>query len=678
MAKRKKTKNKSRVYAYGLPRGPHCNANLVNQQLRRAHTYRNQLTQIEKRHLEMTRALVDARPEIAPHVQRVAALEADLEKAREVITKTRGKTRSRSETPAMRARVDAVLAALKVARADLKEVRGAFYETLKTERDRLKEHKDTAQRSYRKAQKAARERAKEARRIYQQAKTPENKEAYRQAREARDRLPAISDAEHLERIREELRGTMDPDVATFLTLNHARDAAIRAERAIAGLYSGTYQLVEDASKQAVKDVLQKGGQLRFERYRGEGSVSVQIQGGCSIEEALSGEHPQIQIDPIPERAWLKETRRGERRQLHRTRVRLRIGSNAKRQPVWAEWSMMFHRALPPKGRIKRVTAKRVRRDCRTWRWSLLVHVELPRDWRGGKCGEGTVAVNIGWRQMPDGIRILHTRDANAQTDELRLDENIIPRLQKTYELQQLRRKKQNTVQAALTAWFTDQAAILPTWLKDRIKHLDKWRSPRHFVALAHEWRDNRFPGDVVGYELLESWRYRDEHLERWEANLRSKTLGHRREQYRIFAAHLADTYGTLIIENTDYRTWQQSPLPEETRVEWPAAKAQQRASSPSELRNILIDAFRRRGGTVILADPAAITRACHACGADNVWDQARVVVHTCTSCGVAWDQDDNACRNLLNRERSGGPRKAGTARTNHSDTIGGKEESRAA
>jgi transposase len=49
------------------------------------------------------------------------------------------------------------------------------------------------------------------------------------------------------------------------------------------------------------------------------------------------------------------------------------------------------------------------------------------------------------------------------------------------------------------------------------------------------------------------------------------------------------------------------------------------------------------------------TQRCAVCGCEDRWDAATQVDHVCVACGRSWDQDANACRNMLAaRERGDG------------------------
>lgn len=105
-------------------------------------------------------------------------------------------------------------------------------------------------------------------------------------------------------------------------------------------------------------------------------------------------------------------------------------------------------------------------------------------------------------------------------------------------------------------------------------------------------------------------------------------------------------------------------------------RAQRVQLAPSMLRQALVQAFRARGGVVLEMPAAGTTIRCAACGdVDDTWDRAAHLVHTCRTCGQRWDQDANACRNLLRlaREWRSDDGSAGTARSNDSAAMGGHE-----
>jgi hypothetical protein len=57
---------------------------------------------------------------------------------------------------------------------------------------------------------------------------------------------------------------------------------------------------------------------------------------------------------------------------------------------------------------------------------------------------------------------------------------------------------------------------------------------------------------------------------------------------------------------------------------------------------------------------------------EEPFEAADQVMHTCSHCGARWDQDVNACKNILmrHRERSSDPKPPVTARTASKDDDG--------
>lgn len=71
-------------------------------------------------------------------------------------------------------------------------------------------------------------------------------------------------------------------------------------------------------------------------------------------------------------------------------------------------------------------------------------------------------------------------------------------------------------------------------------------------------------------------------------------------------------------------------------------------SPPSAFFSELLSTpLKKQGGTVLRIKADHATMSCHACGAVDKWNPAETLTHTCTKCGLSWDQDYNAARNVL-------------------------------
>jgi len=596
-----------RVFEYGL-RAPIVNGELVEQQMRAAHVYRNLLTEMERARRQAVRDVMAAHPDMAPIEARLAEIVARRDGVRKAIATTRGITRSRSESPEQRALARELGSQIRDLRAEIKSNRKAVVEAVKPELDRIEE------------------------------------ESLRKRKEA---------------------------------------------RANCGVYWGTYLLQEADADRARQEVFAP----KFHAWRGEGRVSVQIQKGITLDE-LYGQDTQLHIDAVPESAHDPGVRRGDRRRARRTLVRMRVQSDGGK-PVWAVWPMRYHRPLPPGSLIKVATISRRRHDCRSWDWLLHITVEIPDAAMRPAPASGVVAINLGFCQRQGGtIRSGYMVADDGTEQEILLPRSVIDAIDKCDSIRSIRDKNMNTLKTQMGLWIattretyekiareiaTDHRPLppdvdgawsrfclyvamngpaWPAWFADAAATLHAWRSPDRFRRLAFWWREHRFRGDTIGFNLLEggpngtndwrteqtSWRYRDEHLERYESGMRRRALLRRRETYRVLAARATAQYRTLLLDDTDLRNFQRSPPPESESVEIRAVKRNRGLAAGSELRLTMVNAF----GADRVVKMAPTTKPCHACGTINTWDRREAGrSHQCSHCGAYWDQDANACRNML-------------------------------
>ncbi len=139
------------------------------------------------------------------------------------------------------------------------------------------------------------------------------------------------------------------------------------------------------------------------------------------------------------------------------------------------------------------------------------------------------------------------------------------------------------------------------------------------------------------------------HLSDWLEHQRDQISKRRRELYRLFALGLKK-YGTVRLEKDFDLSEVSRKAPVENDNEYDkAARYQRKVAAVSVLRGCIANVCGREGLTL---DPVAavnITQECHACGSLEAFDAALSIVHRCESCGVMWDQDYNAARNLWNR-----------------------------
>lgn len=175
---------------------------------------------------------------------------------------------------------------------------------------------------------------------------------------------------------------------------------------------------------------------------------------------------------------------------------------------------------------------------------------------------------------------------------------------------------------------------------------------------------------VRGFAL--AWERHDRHLCDYAAGQRTGSRRARREGYRLIAARLARRYGALVLDDANRAELARrdvGPTGEDVTID--RASSNRVLAAVSVLEGALKDAFRARGGTAVEVPAAGETITCNSCGCRMVVGMELLV--QCGGCHAVWDQDDNAVRNKLDawRERFGNAETAGATRTE----VGGLSDS---
>ena len=424
----------------------------------------------------------------------------------------------------------------------------------------------------------------------------------------------------------------------YAALKHAKDAAYKSVEARAALDQvdakalteakearancgcgwGTYLQVEQSLTG-----IRKGPPPKFLCWRGDGKLAVQLQGGMSIDEAEAGDN-RLRIEAG-----------GKRRN-----VWLRIGSDENKQPVWAVVPVIFHRPLPRDAHIKwaYLTARRV--ACHT-QWAVCFVLARAGGWRKTDLADGgRVSVDLGWRLMPDGLRVAFWRGDDGEEGEVLISHRDVSRWTKVDDLRSIRDGRFNDARDGLAAWLDGRE--VPEWLAEKADHLRLWRSTARLASVALAWRDARFDGDNEAFAALEAWRKKDKHLLEWERNQHQKAIAWRDNLYRNLAATLSRRYKTVVVEDANWREIGELPGVGEP-AENPVAARNRTIASPGLLRRFL----RERFAECVEAKSENTTQRCHSCGEIMGVDTASSVILTCPHCAEHGDQDAGACKNLL-------------------------------
>jgi len=493
----------------------------------------------------------------------------------------------------------------------------------------------------------------------------------------------------------------------------AREVAQRQRRAARhdfiqrGLRTATYDRVENAVKQAVASTQRP---LHFERYDGTGSIGTQLIGardasavrGMPVTALLSGKdsrlrlgspgeadaHPRVEVVGT---SWAdyETLPRNVRRHAARTFVDLRVGSNPDRSPIFARFPVTFHRPLPADAVIKwaYVVRRRIGHQYE-WRFQVTIESETFRS-PATPVGIGTCAIDLGWRRIFNGqgdvvgLRVGYVVDEFGVAREILAPSNLVPGMAKVEDLSSIRDKAFDGARKRLVEWLRTQVE-LPAWMQERITGLAQWRSPPRLQALIDLWTGidwdawraaraigrkcnpsdfavatHRIEGDGSVLAALQAWARQDRQLQSCQEHQRAHLIAARTETWRVVAAELSKRYATILLESgtrkddlldlTEIEGWEQ-PAPEDGNPsEGRDQRKISRLAAPGELRAEILKAAGKHGTRVEVKEAAYSTNECAWCGSRETFDARASIQHRCAACARTWDQDANACRNLLHR-----------------------------
>ncbi len=427
-------------------------------------------------------------------------------------------------------------------------------------------------------------------------------------------------------------------------------ALVRGARANCGVYWGTYLLIEAEMQASAKMPYYDGtrpNDPRFQRWTGEGQIGVQCQGGVDVADLDRSPHLRItEREAVCRKTGAPLT---GRRAAGRKFLWFRVGTEeGGRDPVWAVFPMVMHRPLPP-GRVKRavVNLERVaRRDV--WTVCITVETEAPAQRPAVPLPEAAaVALDLGWRVIGDRLRVAYWRDRAGRSGEFCLPPDLLAGLRKASELRSIRARNLTAILPVVAAAL-DAAPreLLREWWLPLLPVVRRLESPDRLAAVVTRWKRSRWEGDEAAYAAAEAWRYNDDHLRAWEAEQRRGALARRLDLYRCFAKDLAARYDVVVLEKFDLRDVARRPRPDESAGN-ETARSNRQLAAVGELRRTVVQASAMAGGAVRWAPAPGTTVDCHVCKATADFDAAADLTHTCAACATFWDQDDNACWNLL-------------------------------
>lgn len=421
----------------------------------------------------------------------------------------------------------------------------------------------------------------------------------------------------------------DPNLRNRLAEIEAEtDRSKKAAYAASPLFWGSKNHVAQRIELACRN---SKDEIRFRRWNRDGVLYCQVMHGIDVETLYAGTDGKVRVTRLNHKKLC--------------RVQMRVGSNPDRTPIFVTVEAYIHRPFPEGAKITGVQI--ARREGVQYRMTggkyeyvddhfVQFTVQFPEPERPVP-DQDAVAVDLGWRLKGDGsLRVAATHDTAGNDTEFTLPRNLLDRWTKCRDLQSIRDRLFNESIKALQSYVA--SGDRPDFVKAVAPHLHLWKSPHRLARFVDFWQ--RHPGDDAIYGALFYWRDREAHLYQWQRNNETKAQRIRLDMFRVWARKLARTYKTVVMEDMNIAELRRTPNPEDKPsdviVHW------RNAAAIGLLRSVVTQA----AGETALMPTVRTTMNCHSCGGVNNWDR-RELDHTCRHCGVRWDQDENAAKNLL-------------------------------
>lgn len=368
------------------------------------------------------------------------------------------------------------------------------------------------------------------------------------------------------------------------------------------------------------------------------------------------------VDP---NQWADMTR-AEQRHAGRITVRMRCGSLGG-EPQWIDLPVQAHRWLPEDADISgaKLTFTRVGADLRA-RLSITARIPRPAVPRRGDLPTlaihlGWHAIETGivvahWRcdravVIPPDLCDVIESTVEEVSGRIVAPRAIGARLARQADIASARDVALSDIRDRLNAWLTDHGPQPhPSRPGEQLTAAEvaRWRSKARFASLALAWRDTNL--EIA--QPLEAWRRADKLLWQQQGHGRSRALGHREDLWRRVASALVSQCGRLVVDDTNVsdvirNTMEHSKIPAELQRQIDRHRDH---AAPGALRSSMVAAATRGGVPVTIVPAAGLSRIHAGCGYENeVESRRRRRTIVCAGCGRTYDPDLSATVLMLAR-----------------------------
>ena len=701
------------VYAYGC-KAPAEHREYIAAQFRQMNNYRNALCELERNRRKKVDALLgEMFPRFVEIDAQLKVLEAQDLELFTAIKAAAGKSRSRKIEPEKRAALRVVRAALKVLRDEKKLRRAQVFCTAEKRVLAAAEKAVEASVASTPARHTAEDQVAEATRVLRVAMREHGGDRF-----AEQQLQIDDDQEILTKLTREAysrpkrgkhpKGVTDEQRARFVPIPRPSGSP---------LYWGNYSTVEHDCES-----MREGAPPKFMPWRKARAycrVGVQLQKGDTIANMLAGTSYLLRITVDPE----DETR---------ATCHFRVDSTTAGKPVWTTVDVNLHRKLsdlPPDTQVKwaylyreEVTNPRIAADSTkpaaargAHAWRLLLTLSA----KGGfpkpdVSADGKVGINLGWRNVSDGLRVASWVGSDNERNTLVLPTRMLSRWTKADELRSTADLYFNMGRDVLTAWLRQEPVpeglaehlaylttriarlsydappgkardwarqrevfqrekdawmelrdtwqyVTPTpWFLKQVETLHLWKSPARLAELVVDWRTDAPVWDREIQELVPTKR-------RWAGDA---ILYDAFDAWRKRYKHLSDWFHHQLLKAVRHRDDVYRNFAADVRRKYGQIvlgdidyrklqekaefAGEEQAGARAQMRCAAVGRLHQIltvcGAKTVLTDPQWITKRCCVCGTVSEFDAAKEITRTCPNCKDVRQHDLNAAQNLRDAE----------------------------
>lgn len=298
---------------------------------------------------------------------------------------------------------------------------------------------------------------------------------------------------------------------------------------------------------------------------------------------------------------------------------------------------------------------------RNYRWKIMVCVKDPAGVFFGdnsvtpETGE-SVAVDVGWRENDDGLKVCTAVGSDGHVHEFSLPPEIAQMAERVKEIDSERDLAMNSMKCAIAECISDGWDDIDADVKGILraksddgdhpssesakKSVLMWRSPQkaHRLMAYLINKDELSPTEEFIYQAVSSFCRLGMATGGFGNRLKERVANRRKDFYRRVAKGLRRKYSSVIVE--DINTAKIGKVSDVGELDNAGVRKNKTLASIG----VFLSAIRMYA---VLVNPAFTSKTCSHCGEmTGIGSESR---WTCENCGEEFDRDENACVNLLHR-----------------------------